>query len=199
MLRNVMPLVAMCVAIHSCSTPLGTQDATLEVIVYSTERRVRFPLDGSGRKVTLVNSLDDPRGFAGLELEITGVGPRVTLAAADFAVADDQPKFSVPDSGALRFFARLTQDGRVVAEGSGSWNLDPRAEWRLTVNRAPFPEDQPMRLDEIEKRDPPCVWFGCIRNWRFPITADAANYEYEALWLSLYRSHPDSCGDVGCI
>ena len=196
MLRNVMPLVAMCVAIHSCSTPLGTEDATLQVIVHSTELRVRFPLDGSGREVTLINSLDDPRGFAGLELEITGVGPRVTFKAADFA--DDQPKFRVPDSGAVRFSARLTQGDRVVAEGWGVWTLQPNVEWRFVVSRAPFPPHQPMGLDDIEKGNPPCVWFGCLRNWRFPIMADEANYEYEALWLSLYRYHHDSCGDVAC-
>ena len=189
-------LAATCIAAVSCSNSFETQDATLLMHVNSREQRLHWPPDDSGEEVTLVNALDDPRGFAGFELEIGSVDPRMTFTAADFV--DGGLEFRVPDSGAMRFSARLVQDNRVVAEGSGMWTLEPNVEWRLRVNRAPFPPDQPFgfTLDDIKKRSPPCGWWWCWRNWRFPITDDAANYEYEALWLSLHRVHPDECVDV---
>ena len=198
MINRATLLAALCIAVPSCSILVAPQDATLHVIVHSSEMSMRWPLDDSGREVTLVNALDDPHGFAGLELEIAGAGPRMTFTAADFATAERQPKFGVPDSGDVTFRARLTQDDHVVAEGSGSWNLEPQVEWRLIVSRTPLPINQRFgfSMDDIEHENPPCAWFGCIRNWRFPVTDSAANCEHEALWLSLYRYHPDECMDV---
>ena len=189
-------IAAICVAVHSCSNLLETQDATLLIQVNSSEQRLPWPPDDGNREVTLVNALDDSRGLAGFVLEIGSVDPRMTFTAPDFA--DGVREFRVPDAGEMRFAARLVQDDRVVAEGSGVWTLEPNVEWRLRVNRAPFPPDQALgfTLNDINKRNPPCGWWWCWRNWRFPITDDAANYEYEALWLSLHRIHPDECVDV---
>lgn len=197
MLQKATLLATMWIAVHSCSNPFEARDGTLLIQVNTHEKRLHWPPDDSGREVTLINALDDPRGFAGFELDIGGVGPRMTFTAADFAVGADQ-QFRVPSSGDMRFSARLMQDDRVVAEGSGVWTLEPNVEWRLRVNRAPFPPDQPLgfTLDDLKKRNPPCGWWWCWRNWRFPVTDDAANYEYEALWLSLHRVHPDECVDV---
>lgn len=195
MLREATLLAAMCVAAHSCSNPLEIQEATLLIEVDSKERRFRWAPDGNDREGNLVNSLDDPRGFAGLELEIGGTGPLRMFTASDFA--DGVREFRVPDSGYVTFSARLRQDADVVAEGSGRWALEPNVEWRLEVSRAPLPRGQVFgfTLDDLKKENPPCGWFWCIRNWRFPITDDAANYEYEALWLSIYRYRRGECPD----
>lgn len=189
---------ALCVAVPSCSSLFEAQDATLLIEVYTRETTMPWPRDGHS-EVTLVNSLDDPRGFAGLELEIVGAGgPRVTFMAADFTDADNERTFRVPDSGEMTVSARLTQEDRVVAEGTGSWTLEPKVEWELTVSRAPVPPSERYwyTMDDIGKANPPCYWFWCFRIWRFPVTDSAANYEHEALWLTLYRVHPDECADV---
>jgi len=198
MLGKATLLAAMCVAVHSCSNPFETQDATLLVEVDSRERRFHWRPDGNDTEVTLVNSLDDPRGFAGLELEIGGVGTPLTFTASDFA--EGVLEFRAPDSGYATFSVRLRQDAGVVAEGSGRWVLEPKVEWRLELSRAPLPPGQVygIRMDDLKKnnKNPPCGWFWCHRNWRFPIADDAANYRYEALWLSLWRVHPDECVDL---
>ena len=81
---------------------------------------------------------------------------------------------------------------RVVAEGSEGWKLEPGAEWRLEVNRAPYPPSE--GFSGFGDPHPPCNWFWCWENWRFPITEEAANCEHEALWLTLYRE--DICADI---
>ena len=165
--------------------------ASLTVAVNSAPNsRVRWPL-GSGEQITLFNSLDDPRGLAGIEIEVTGERTRQAFVAPDFV--DTSPQFTVPDSGLLTLDVRLVQEGRTVAEGVGSWLLLPAAEWRITVNRAPYSPTQ----GAASMRDlthPSCGWFWCVENWRFPIAEDAANYEHEAIWVTLERL--DECADV---
>ena len=140
---------------------------------------------GSGTRITLSNELDDPRGFAGFELDIAGT----TLTARHFAV-DERPVVDVPDAGRTHFTMRLMQNGQVVAEGAGSWELKPGAKWRLVVNRAPYPPEE--AFTGFGNPHPDCIW--CHRKWRFPIAEPAANYEHEAIWLTLYRE--DICVDI---
>ena len=176
-------LLVSLVAIVSCSDPTGVQNATLTISVHSGESSVRWPR-GSGTRTKLVNGLDDPRGFAGFELKIVDK----IFTAGDFAT--EALSFTVPGTGRMTFTMRLVQDGQVVAEGSEGWKLSPEAEWQLDVNRAPFaPTEGYTGLD-----DPSCGWFYCVENWRFPILEEAANYEDEAIWVTLQRF--DLCADI---
>ena len=172
----------------SCSNPSGIEaDATLTVSVHSTPNsRVRWP-PGSAERVTLVNSLDDPDGFAGFQIEVADTA----FSAADFT--DNAPCLTVPSSGTMTVSIELVRDSRIVAAGARSWRLAPSAEWRLLVNRAPYaPTEGIGSIEELES--PRCNWFWCVENWRFPIAEDAANYEYEAIWVTLERL--DECADV---
>ena len=147
---------------------------------------VVWPWEG-GERITLSNELDDPRGFAGFELDIAGA----TFTARNFA-AEELPVFGVPDTGRMAFNMRLMQDGQVVANGSEWWELEPGAKWRLEVNRAPYPPSE--GFNGFGDPHPECTWFWCHEKWRFPIAEHAANYEHEAIWLTLYRE--DICADI---
>lgn len=176
-------LLATSVLLLSCADPLDVQSGTL-VIELRKYGSVVWPR-GGGTRMTLANELDDPRGFAGFELDIAGT----TLTARHFAV-EELPAFGASDTGRKHFTMRLMQDGQVVAEGSGSWELKPGAEWRLEVNRASYPPSE--GFTGFGNPHPDCIW--CYRNWRFPIAEHAANYEHEAIWLTLYRE--DICVDL---
>ena len=179
-------LLATSALLFSCSGPMDVQAGTL-VIELRKNGSVVWPW-GSGTRMTLSNELDDPRGFAGFELDIAGT----TLTARHFAV-EELPVFGVPDSGRMTLTIRLTQDSQVVASGSGSWEPRPEAKWRLLVNRAPYPpSDGFTGFGYPGNPHPDCIW--CYRKWRFPIEEHAANYEHEAIWLTLYRE--DICVDI---
>jgi len=58
------------------------------------------------------------------------------------------------------------------------------------------------RVNLVFKRNDVSDFVWCLENrinrsvnWRFPIVDEAANYEDEALWVTLYRAHPDECLD----
>lgn len=181
-------LLATSALLLSCSGPMDVRGGTL-VIELRRYGSVVWPW-GSGTRMTLSNELDDPRGFAGFELDIAGT----TLTARHFAV-EERPAFGLPDTGRTHFTMRLMQDGQVVAEGSGSWELKPGAEWRLEVNRAPYPPGEGFTgFGNPGKPHPDCTWFWCHAKWRFPIEEHAANYEHEGIWLTLYRE--DICADI---
>lgn len=191
-MRTLMLVLVTLVVAGGCSLLGPGQDATLSVSVPVCCYEEQWPI-GDTTSVTVNTSLDDPRGLAGLEITIGGQIPTRVFTAADF-VDHAEPRFTVPDGGVATVFARLIQDGRIVAEGSESWPLEPEVVWRLNVTRAPYPVNE--GLNGVDLENPRCQWFWCFRNWRFPIAEEFANYEQEALWVTLYRVHPDECLDV---
>ena len=185
-LTRTLPIAAMLAAI-SC-----TQDATLEIEVDAHPYSVRWPPGQDSMRVQVVNGLDDPKGLAGLEVSIAGDLPGRVFAATDFI--GQEHLFVVPDVGTGVMTVRLVQDGQVVAEGTEEWSLESEVEWTLVVTRGPRPSDGGYAHVDLE--NPECEWFWCHSNWRFSIVEEAANYEYEALWVTLKRVHPDECEDV---
>ena len=87
-------LLATTALLFSCSNPIDVQGGTL-VIELRKNGSVVWPR-GSGTRMTLSNELDDPRGFAGFELDIAGT----ILTARQFAV-EELPVFGVPDAGRM--------------------------------------------------------------------------------------------------
>ena len=188
---RVITLVATVLA-AGCNLLDPRQDATLLISVDTGGYKAQWPI-GDSTRVTVNTSLDDPKGLAGLQVTIGGQIAGREFTALDF-VDQSEPRFTVPDAGVATIATRLVQDGRVVAEGYQSWPLEPDVEWKLRVTRAPYPPSE--ALNGIDLENPRCQWFWCFRNWRFPIAGEAANYEDEALWLTLYRVHPDECLDL---
>jgi len=162
----------------------------MRILVESHTYSTPWPPGQDSAFVQIVAGLDDPRGLAGLELRIAGDLPTRTFAATDFM--GQEPLFVIPGVGTGVITVRLVQDGQVVAEGIREWALESEAEWDLFVSRAPWPASE---VGPIDLENPQCGWFWCHENWRFPIVAEAANYEGEALWVTLYRAHPDECLD----
>ncbi|WP_425152556.1 hypothetical protein [Candidatus Palauibacter sp.] len=180
--------LAVALATAACGTILGVfRDASLEVTVPSGERQVRW----KDQRLALVNGLDDPKGLAGLEVEVGGRGvDRRVLTAQDLPSAP----FEVPESGVIEIDVRLRLDGRAVSQGRASWDLEPDVEWKADILRAPFPGSP---ADNITGPNPiECRWWLWCAVWRFEIDADARNYEDEALWLTIWRVHPGECVDV---
>ena len=170
---------------------LFPQDPTMEITVNDGGGSLWWPPGQDTVRVQIVNGLDDPKGLAGLELSIGGALPKRVFTATD--LAGESPLFVVPGAGIATVTARLVQDGQVVAEGTEEWTLEPEVEWRLDVTRAPWPADE---IGPMDLENPQCNWFWCHRNWRSPIVEEVANYEHEALWVTLYRVHPDECADL---
>lgn len=192
------PIRALCLAtiLAAGACGLSPQDPTLEITVYDGGGWAWWPPGQDTVKVEIVNGLDDPRGLAGLELGVGGALPNRVFAATDLAGAADageNPLFGVPDAGIAVVTARLVQDGQVVAEGTEEWTLEPEVEWELVVTRAPWPSSE---MADMDPENTECWWWWCHRIWRFPIVEEAANYELEALWVTLYRVYPDECADV---
>lgn len=145
--------------VFACSDPVEVQHGTLTI---DLRRRGSFVWPrGGDTRITVVNGLDDQRGFAGFELDIAGT----TFAARNFTT-DEPPRFNVPDTGRMAFTVRLVQDGRVVAEGAEGWQLEPGAEWRLEVNRAPYPPSE--GFNGFGNPHPQCNWFGAGRTGASP-------------------------------
>lgn len=188
-----MHTLAMILLATGCFNPFAPgPDPTLEIWAPGGEHELRWPRDDT-TWVVVRQRYDDPRGFAGLEIVIDGDNmPRRVYTAAHLA-NDPQPKFKVPETGFATVTARIVQDGRIVAEVSERWGLAPKIQWTLDVDRAPWPANNGIPAD-VER--PECQWFWCAFVWRSPIEDDAANYVDEALWLTLYRHHPDECMDV---
>lgn len=131
------------------------QDATLTISLPVCCHTAQWPI-GDTSYVTVNSSLDDPNGLAGLSILIGGEIPSRDLTAQDF-VGHSQTPFLVPDAGAATFSARLALGGQVVAEGRGTWNLEPEVEWQLEVSRAPYPINE--GLNGIDLANPRCSSF----------------------------------------
>lgn len=141
--------------------------------------------------------LESEEQLAGIEIELSGIGRTRSFTAADFL--DDNleiPPIPVPDSGAAFVAVTLRQDGAIASEGSASWALEPRVRWRVAVHRQPFPIGAGVQEEHRHLPNPPCEWFWCQRVWRFEIREQVRNRPEEALWLTLYRHHPDQCLDL---
>ena len=187
-----LPLVGTVLAVVACSNPFA-RDATLELFLDTNDSWTWFP-PAEDERVKPVTGLDDPKGYAGLEIVLAGAVER-RYTAADFADSSKIGPFRVPDAGVVTLTARIVQDGQVVAEIGEHWGLESEVAWDLDISRSPYPGSEGFHgVDELES--PECFWFWCAFVWRSPITDEAANYEYEALWVVLYREHPDECADV---
>jgi len=138
--------------------------------------------------VTPNQSLTDSAGLAGLEVEVYGVGSVYTFTAPDFMEARDyEVRFDVPSDGQISVHLRLSQDGREVAAGTARWPLEPDRAWRAEISRVPAvsPHHEFTSLgDSIGALN---CFDECTYKWRFPISAEAANYLHEALWLRVNR------------
>ena len=78
--------------------------------------------------------------LAGLEVEVDGH----TFRPKDFAMIANDTRWavstSVPKDGNQKVFVRIIDDGRIVANGSISWMLNPVSNWVLRIARQ-SPED----------------------------------------------------------
>ena len=96
--------------------------------------------------------------------------------------AKDLPsaRFGVPESGTIQVAVRLRRDGRVVAEGRATWDLEADVEWWAEVRRAPYPLG--AVADNITGPNPiSCNWFWCHSVWRFEIDMDSYRVEKRAI------------------
>ena len=151
-----MLVLAVTVVAGGCDLFGLRPDATLLIQVSVGRGRTQWPL-GSTTFVETNGAVDDQKGFAGLEITTGGAIPRRVFTATDF-VDYPGPSFTVPDAGEARVAARLVQDGRIVAEGSVSWPLEPEFKWRLHVDRAPYPPSEALN-GRIDLDDPQCSFF----------------------------------------
>lgn len=160
-MKRTLQAVAIMAATESCSSPTLLESALL------------LEVDGLGEE------LADLELFIGGDV-FPGSDERRFTATDLLALADTLGlHWGVPDHGTATVTARIVEDDRVVAEGTGEWNLEPDCQWELFINRGLHD-----RIDD--SADLECREFsGCHRKWRFPIAEDAANVEGEALWLFL--------------
>ena len=191
-MKTTTMALALALLATGCYNPFGVdRDPMLTIRVGEGRYPTRWPDDTT--YVTVNGDLDDPKGFAGLEIIVSGDGiPTRTYNASQFAGGDVQ--FRVPDSGSATIVVRIVQDGRIVAQVSERWGLAPKIRWDIDVERAPYPQSEGFPQDPDNLTE--CQWFWCAFKWRNPIDADAANYDGEALWVVLYRHDPDECVDL---
>ena len=136
MKKKLLSALALALVSVSCSVIFGSS-ASLTVTVPSDSRATFDWPAGSDTIITLDNSLDDPTDMAGIEVEITGIGQRMTFDAPDFR-AGVEP-FGVPNSGRIYVTVQLKQHGDNVAQGASSWILEPKVEWEVEIERSPYP------------------------------------------------------------
>lgn len=187
-LFRTVPALIIVLATSSCGAILGVfRGASLEIRVADGT----YDTEWQHQPITVNSSLQDEQGLAGLEITVPGEG---TFTASDVPTK----KFGVPESGGMTVEVRLRQEGQVVASGTASWQLESDVEWRLEVERVHYPQTAliVMNPEDVLANRIQCYWFRCSDVWAFPITAEAANYPHERLWLTLYRIHPGECADV---
>ena len=145
---------------------------------------------GASLQVTAYGDIGDPKGLVGLEVQVDN---RVFTAA-------DLPseRFEVAEHGTINFAVALRQEGIVAFEGHGSWALEPDVEWELEVERAVYPSGAPPGHPprNLHSPNPDCYWFWCSKVWRWELKEEMLNDEDEALWVTLWRVHPNECVDV---
>ncbi|MXY32260.1 MAG: hypothetical protein F4059_09705 [Gemmatimonadetes bacterium] len=189
----VLSVVALAPVSVSCSTIFGSSPSRTVTVPSDSRATFDWPT-GSDTIIRLDNSLDDPTDMAGIEVEITGIGQSVTLDARDFKAGVE--RFGVPSSGRINVTVQLRQHDDIVAQGATSWVLEPEVEWEVELERSPYPIGAFIDEAEINEPRPRCGWWWCHGVWRFDIRADAVNYAGEALWLTVWRVHPDECADL---
>ena len=175
-------LAILLFATAACSTLADGPPATMEV---------RTPAGRRG-----ANDLDAPTGLGGLVVKIEGIvqGQTRIFVADDFKT--DIPPFRVPDLGAATVTVTLTQDGDMVAQGVSTWTLEPKAQWRVAIERSHHPSGVALEDEWPEDTAMRCFAFWCHRAWRFGIREDVANQEDESIWVLVWRWHLDECADV---
>ena len=191
MKARTIAILALAIAVTSCNSILGVfRSASLAVTGPGGASTIEWP---PGQQQTLINSMSDPSGLAGLEVEVRIGGDTMKFTAADLP----SDRFDVPESGTVSVELRLRQDDVVVAEGTASWHLEADVEWRAAVDRTPYPISALVDDDFATSPNPvPCYWWWCHDTWRFDIAEDAVNYTGESLWLTVWRVHPGECADV---
>ena len=189
-MKPIAAAATLALLVAGCVNPFApARDSMLEIFVASDPVLVQLSSSDTA-KVRLVNGFDDAKGFAGLEVVISGENmPTRAYDAPDLA-GGPVPRLKMPDTGYAAVTVRIIQGGRVVAEVSERWRLGSELHWDLNLERAPYPVNEGFLPDP---ENPECQWFAFI--WRSPIADLAANYEGEALWVTLYRHDPDECLD----
>ena len=174
LLRTLLLFALLSCAGCSILDVLGITNGTLEL-----------PLPKSPLSVPAeYNSMDDDRGLAGLQVELSGAIER-TFTAKDFPVA----RFSVPGRGRVFVEVSLLLNGEPrasgpIASGRAQWVLEPDTEWELRFGRrenppAPYIPNHPDEPIEY------CSWPTCREYWGFEIAPRFRNYDEEALWMVL--------------
>ena len=87
--------------------------------------------------------------LAGLEVEVDGH----TFRPKDFVMIANDTRWAVSTSvarhGNQKVFVRIIDDGRIVADGSISWMLDPVNNWSLWIDRQlPEDDDRPFMFGD---------------------------------------------------
>lgn len=149
---------------------------------------------GSGEFVTVNNSVVDPVGLAGLEVEVfTPDGMEHLIDASDFIGRTNQVYGPVPFNGygEVRFIARIRQHDALVAEGRIGWTVDRDGHdgWEVVVAR--LPNTPPYNID-ITAPEPCGAGFSCTTATLIEIDEAARNYPDEALWLIVRRDDWDA-------
>ncbi len=201
---KVTPAVLLALVV-SCGTMDPGNDPASLILETGTES-----FTGPADRPPYNHSLDDPAGLASIKVEVAEIDQARFFTADDFRDGAT-PHFLVPDDGWISVIVRLTQDGEVVADGKARWMLGPDVQWKLDIDRGWDPLHGAVyhlgferHLQEVRDGYPvppggavlPCEAFYCDRTWRVPISGAGANYPEEALWLTLWRSHPDECVDL---
>ena len=195
-MKTTVALAIVAILATGCFNPFAADpDPTLEIFVSSRNHLTRYRPNDTTR-VLARQAIDDPRGFAGLEIVIGGEDMPTRRYTASHFASVGETKFRVPDKGFATVSARVVQDGRIVAEVSERWGLGSKIQWSLDVARAPWPPGQAFPGSSFDPANPECEWFWCFAVWRSLVAEDVANYEGEALWVTLYRHHPDECVDL---
>ena len=131
-------------------------------------------------------------GLADIEIMLKG-SVDTTFYASDFPVE----RFEVPESGRVTVQVTVREGQQAVAHAEVNWELESDIEWRLEIERGPYPLNAMIdrRDAETGHPNPRCAWWWCDEVWRFEIDEDARAYPYEALWLTLWRVEMGECAD----
>lgn len=186
---NALLLVAVALLPGSCGIADPPLVATMSVKPGLMAGEYRLP---DGEVFVARPGLSDPRGLAGLEINVYWRRADTLM----FGSSDlPSPSFEVPGDGPIWVEAQLRQNDDIVSEGRANWYLDPGAEWTVYVNRLPVPVDsQPQALTGPNPIG--CAWRWCHLLWRFELREDVRTHPREALWLLVYREHPDECRHI---
>lgn len=145
-------------------------------------------------------SVQDPTDLAGVRVEVTGAVPTQVYTASDFMGSQTEP-IPLPDTGRVTAAVQVGQSGETVAQGSVSWYLrGPGWTWRLSITRDlrasrlyPEPDDCNETECPENTRFVCAISPYCRGTWRFAVREDAARFEGDSLWLTLYGVPHDPC------